>query len=681
MATDGGRGTGPGGEAVGGSGGGSADSGIDPAIRPVLQAALLTDGGAVGPALAMTALDRDTALLLLSDLEDAGLIRMGPGAVTWVSRAAADEVWADVGPAELAALHRGLAAALPAGSEAALRHEAVGAEVHDEGLADRLGDRARERLVRMGASAAAELATMAARVTPPDRRAPRLVLAGRFAAAAGQLAVADRLLGEAARTEPDPLVRARTVAARSRLWIIDGRMAEADRALAEASADVAAIDRLLAAVLDTDRVFALCLLGRPAEALGLARRADEVPAPSGAVAPGAHGEPGGSDRTDDVDAVLAAAASVRALTGQDAATDPDVLAGLVQRLPEDPEPDPRRWVTAIGLAQALLLGGQPATAAEVLGRLIRVGRRTGAPTLTVLPLTMLAEASVRLGRWDLAGRQLRDARRAEMRMRGRPWVVHVLALPSRMAAARGDVAAAKAQQAEAHAGQVEPLPGMAVLLDAADGTAALAAGEPAVALESFGRVDGFLDEHGHTSPELSRHHLDHVAAALEVGATATAGEVVQRLALAAGTVRSPWPGTILPGLRGMVEGDVEAVASAAGELRGVGAWDAARLHLWAVEQAPGHPDAPGWAAQAVEGFRVLQAPRWQRRAVAALDRPTATVTLTDRQRQIVEGVQAGRTNAQIADDLGLRPQTVANHLSTIYRLVGVRSRTELARHR
>lgn len=636
---------------------------VDPAIRPVLRAALLTNGGAIGPALAMTSLDRDTALLLLSDAEDAGALRMGPGAITWVAPRVARALWQDVDDDALTALHRGLAAALPEGSEEALRHAAVGAVDHDEALAVRLAARAEERMARMGSSEAAELATMAARLTPPERRPDRLAMAGRYAAAAGQLAVAERLLGEARRTGTDPEHRARTTGVMARLWLLDGRMTEANGVLQGAAEEVAGSHPALAALLDSDRTLALCLLGRAAEARTVAGRALEAVARTS----GADSGP-----VPDTDAVEAAAAATAALTGVDAGLDRTVLDGLIDRVPVELQPDPRRWMTVIGLAQALVLGGQPARGARLLEGLIRVGRRTGAPTLTVLPLTMLAEASIRVGRWDLAARQLSDARRAELRMRDRPWVVHLLALPARMAAARGDVATARAMQEEARAGLVEPLPGLAALLDAAEGVAAMAADEPTEALAAFARVD--RGGHGSLSPEVSRHHLDHVLAALAVGDADRAADVVDRLGVAARTVRSPWPAAVLPGLRAVVAGDPAGVAVAADDVLAVDPWAAARLHLSAAEHGVTQAAAP-----AAEGFRALQATRWQRRAVALLDRGQPSVQLTPRQQELVEAVARGRTNAEIAQDLGLRPQSVANHLSRIYRLVGVRSRTELAR--
>jgi DNA-binding NarL/FixJ family response regulator len=61
-------------------------------------------------------------------------------------------------------------------------------------------------------------------------------------------------------------------------------------------------------------------------------------------------------------------------------------------------------------------------------------------------------------------------------------------------------------------------------------------------------------------------------------------------------------------------------------------------------------------------------------AVKAAPRPA----LTPREREVVAGIIAGRTNKEIARDLGLKEQRVKNLLSTVFQKCGVRSRLELA---
>jgi DNA-binding CsgD family transcriptional regulator len=62
--------------------------------------------------------------------------------------------------------------------------------------------------------------------------------------------------------------------------------------------------------------------------------------------------------------------------------------------------------------------------------------------------------------------------------------------------------------------------------------------------------------------------------------------------------------------------------------------------------------------------------RNERRAAPAPDLP-----LTRREREILEWVERGKTNAEIAEILWLSPSTVRKHLENIYGKLGVRTRT------
>jgi DNA-binding NarL/FixJ family response regulator len=53
--------------------------------------------------------------------------------------------------------------------------------------------------------------------------------------------------------------------------------------------------------------------------------------------------------------------------------------------------------------------------------------------------------------------------------------------------------------------------------------------------------------------------------------------------------------------------------------------------------------------------------------------------LTPREGEVLERLQEGATNAEIADDLGIGVETVRTHARKIYRKLGVASRRELAR--
>ena len=54
------------------------------------------------------------------------------------------------------------------------------------------------------------------------------------------------------------------------------------------------------------------------------------------------------------------------------------------------------------------------------------------------------------------------------------------------------------------------------------------------------------------------------------------------------------------------------------------------------------------------------------------------VMLTSRERDLVRGIVAGRSNREMAHELGLTEQAVKNLLSTIYQKCHVRNRLQLA---
>lgn len=58
--------------------------------------------------------------------------------------------------------------------------------------------------------------------------------------------------------------------------------------------------------------------------------------------------------------------------------------------------------------------------------------------------------------------------------------------------------------------------------------------------------------------------------------------------------------------------------------------------------------------------------------------PTKTLPLTDRQQHILGFVTAGRSNKEIARQLGLSEGTVKRHIYNIYKILGVRNRVEAA---
>jgi DNA-binding CsgD family transcriptional regulator len=86
---------------------------------------------------------------------------------------------------------------------------------------------------------------------------------------------------------------------------------------------------------------------------------------------------------------------------------------------------------------------------------------------------------------------------------------------------------------------------------------------------------------------------------------------------------------------------------------------------------------------ALESFEALGAATWVARTRDELGRLGGRRRMDDlspSERRVAELVAEGRTNREIASALFLSERTVASHLTHVYGKLGIRSRTELARH-
>jgi DNA-binding CsgD family transcriptional regulator len=87
--------------------------------------------------------------------------------------------------------------------------------------------------------------------------------------------------------------------------------------------------------------------------------------------------------------------------------------------------------------------------------------------------------------------------------------------------------------------------------------------------------------------------------------------------------------------------------------------------------------------EALSIFESLPAPVWVENARAELARIGGRAPsgggLTPSERRVAEVVAAGKTNKETAAELFISVHTVEDALKRIYRKLGVRSRTELAR--
>ncbi|MGV9302312.1 response regulator [Nonomuraea sp. NPDC003727] len=87
------------------------------------------------------------------------------------------------------------------------------------------------------------------------------------------------------------------------------------------------------------------------------------------------------------------------------------------------------------------------------------------------------------------------------------------------------------------------------------------------------------------------------------------------------------------------------------------------------------PNALVQAVRAVHGGQVLLAPEAASAMMAAESTP---VPLTEREREVLKLIAAGRSNKEIARDLAVAEKTVKTHVSNVLMKLGVQDRTQAA---
>ena len=76
------------------------------------------------------------------------------------------------------------------------------------------------------------------------------------------------------------------------------------------------------------------------------------------------------------------------------------------------------------------------------------------------------------------------------------------------------------------------------------------------------------------------------------------------------------------------------------------------------------------------GELVISEPRPRARTAPGLDWPGRTEGLSDRESEILALITQGKSNAEVAALTYLSPNTIKSYIRTIYRKIGVASRTQ-----
>ena len=645
-----------------------------PARDAMTVAAAMEAGPIAWLVAALAQLDLDESAL--GPAEEARMLVLADGQLAFRHALVRAAAYHAAPEAARRAAHRVLAQTAP---EPRLRavHLAAAAEHADAAIADALEEAAQHALEVGGVAEAGWAFARAAELSTDDaQRARRALQAARHLAADGQIDRAVALLdGAQRRAGADH--RSEVARLRGLLDLRRGDPAGAQRRLAAAARERAAQEDVAgAAELLLHAVLAGTMVADNASQRELVASAQIA------------GRRAGGRLELFADALAAAWTLVR---GDDAAAR-DAMAALDVRLLHV---DPVELADQLGLAaQTWLWLGEHARAARICAHVIGACEEAGALGHLAFPLDVRAQLHFRDGAWDAA---LADGRAAVdlARDTGQDTILAFnLAMLGRTQAARGEVDGAEAhlQQALAIVAR-EGNHGHAAHINASRGLARLAAGDPEGAVDRLGEALAVEERAGWRHPQVTQASVDLMEALVLAGRRDDAHTWIERWE-GADAAAGPWARILA--LRGRLafsaDADVGPLAAALVAAQAMVAMPfeharsdlliGERLRRLRLRSAAREP-----LERALTTFEALGAVPWADRTRDALlasggraDGGGALLgALSEHERRVARFVARGMTNREIAVALHLSPKTIERQLGQIYRRLGVRSRTELAR--
>jgi DNA-binding CsgD family transcriptional regulator len=638
---------------------------LSPAAQRALLVAAVSDSGELHSVLHAVGKDVDG----FDEAEAAGLINVGRELLRFRHPLVRSAVDAAATSSEKRAAHAALAGALEGvDDDRATWHRAAATVGHDEQVAAALERVAAGARRRGGAESQARLLDRAARLTPdPERRAERLHAAGRAAYDAGRVDYSAALLDDGLSLVTDPLLRAdlvegraETAKARGELaaWIDTCRV-EADRV---AEQDPLRASRILYHVYDSY-----------AEQYEVAR-GQEVIDRITALSSGAPG-----DQT-----VLLARAWQAMLT--DDVAEARELATRGVELSRD-----RINERAAEFPLVLAFIGDVEAASVALEPVVDRLRRDAAVLDLAKALFAHWLIEKRLGRYRSALSAASEAV-ALSEEAGIPYFICMGM--SFLASIEGDLAL---ESGSAHAQLVlEMAPRMGLRAYATLATGALAT----IALAA-GRIDEAIDLLEHVRRDLREMRArylfweaDLIEAYVRSGRRHDADELLGTFEPASRRAEHAQAIAIAARCRALLsDDDADQAYRHATELLEAGPWplDLARcelLHGERLRRVGQRAAARTHLRSALGRFEQIGATGFADRARQELQATGETVRrttpetrdeLTPQERQIATLVARGATNREVAAGVFLSTKTVEKHLSSVYRKLGVHSRSQLAR--
>ncbi len=227
-----------------------------------------------------------------------------------------------------------------------------------------------------------------------------------------------------------------------------------------------------------------------------------------------------------------------------------------------------------------------------------------------------------------------------------------------------------------------------------EGLLELSSGDPKAAIPPLRRARLLAEEMTIGEPNMLLFILDEVEALAGTGDLASAAQVMREFDARCAGHDAPWIAPLAARARGAVEaaeGNLDAACSTLE--RAVAVEESVPLPLErartrlalgrVLRRLQRRSDAHAMLAEALERFEELGASLWAERTreerARIGGRALSSDDLTPTEQRIAELVGGGMTNREVAATLFVTPKTVESALTRVYRKLGVRSRTELAR--
>lgn len=332
-------------------------------------------------------------------------------------------------------------------------------------------------------------------------------------------------------------------------------------------------------------------------------------------------------------------------------------------------------------------------AEQILLRMIDGARSRNAVTGVICPLAVHSQLQLRRGRVGRAHADASEALELALDTRQYSLVAFSAGMLAGAEAMRGEEEACRTRAAQAIAG-CDAVGGTAMGMwpRAALGHLELALGRPEEALGPLAACARAAEQIGMRQPSVVQWAADYIEALVRVGRDE---EATAALVFLQDGSPTGWSSGSLARCRGLLtpgEKGERLLARSAEIFDAAGARaEAARSQLCLGERlrrGRQRRAARGPLQAALDVFEGAGARPWALRASGELratgqqatrSHPDARDELTPHEHRVALLVASGRTNPEVAAELYVTRKTVEHHLSQIYRKLGLRSRTELAR--